>query len=344
MEKMIYLMFRKAAIPEFRNEYIKKIIEYCNLDYRTVVTLIKIINNESGITKENIEKLSDPAFYNMENMLDMAKRGFTDIIPYKFYQDSVFLEKSGITELPALFLAGCEEIKEFTILPQIRKIGQDAFLGCKNLCSVIFKGEVKCIESCAFKDCSSLKIDTFPDSVTYIGNEVFKNCTSITSFQIPDSIHQIEKKMFQNCTSLKTIYLKNPVRIKDKAFSGCDSIDKFTTTITELGEECFNGCTSLEEVRLSTATVPQKAFYECSNLHNISFEKEIPRKIKKDAFNGCASLTEITVDGFSYQLREIIGFCELTKNIHLLESSDETKLSCSILFLNSVEKVLEAAN
>lgn len=349
----LYLWFRKAAIEEFTEEYTEKIMKKYGLCYRTVKALTKIINNESGITKYHIETLLNPEFYTLDNMIKVAELGLTDIIPYKFYEDEEFLTKTGITRLPNGFLTGNTEIEEFTVMPQITGIGDEVFMGCTNLRTIVFRGAVTYIGARAFKDCTCYQIEKLPDSVTYIGSGAYKNCYSIKRFYLPAGVTEIKDRTFQNCTGLEefyagssslTGYTANHLSVGDRAFYGCEKLYRMEAVVTELGEESFKDCVRMIKIIMKVAIIPRRAFYGCTRLEEVAFvENCIPVRMKKDAFYGCDGLSKVTVDGFSYQLREAEGYRELTKNFYIINRKTKVVLSCDMVFSRKVGNVLQAA-
>ncbi|MBO5925354.1 MAG: leucine-rich repeat protein, partial [Clostridia bacterium] len=66
---------------------------------------------------------------------------------------------------------------------------------------------VKSIGDDAFLNCSSLTSVVIGDSVTSIGNFAFAGCSELTSIVIPNSVTSIGYKAFEDCSSLEEITL-----------------------------------------------------------------------------------------------------------------------------------------
>ena len=361
MDNKLYLLLRKAAIKEYEQESISEIMASYSLDYRTARGLSKIINNEEEMSINEIERLSNPNFYNMENMIALAKQGLIDIIPYEYFGNEEFLEKTGIDYLPDDFLSGCSNLNVYNMSDKINKIGDRAFAGCDFLIRVSVSPNLKTIGREAFKNCSSLRIinnpngvrwissfgnhqqSYLPDSVTYIGQNAFKGCSLITSFIYPKEALHIEDGVFKDCTGLEIFYSDNVMRAGKESFAGCSNLSIVKCVFEEVGEECFRDCISLNEISLSAVKIHKRAFSGCKLLENIYFKNGIAGGfIKKDAFIGCSGLENINLDGFSYQIREVPGFNEIIKNVRPTKTkTGKSHINCSIHAKNSVRKILE---
>ncbi len=70
-------------------------------------------------------------------------------------------------------------------------IGDEAFLLCFSLKSIIIPNGVTTIGESSFRRCYSLASITIPESVTSIGNYAFSGCSSLTSVTIPVSVTSI---------------------------------------------------------------------------------------------------------------------------------------------------------
>lgn len=321
MRKEIYVKLRKAAIPGERKSAVKEIVEESGLDYRTVNALVRIINNESGITKETIERLADKNFYTLDNAVVLAKKGLTEVIPAAFFMNDEFLKRSAIDYIPEMFLCGCDELLEFTISPYIKTIGYGAFMDCINLKSVVFKGSIKVINGCAFKNSKSLKHIEIPDSCNSIGIGAFMGCDSLEQFRIPKGVNELRSETFKYCFSLKAVLSGRndnnikKVSIDDECFFRCIRLEDIDIVPTQIGRGAFYECKSLNEVIIDSIVIESAAFAGCEELETVVFAENQPALIKSDAFAKCISLKHIVSDGFSYALRECSGYYSLTREV-----------------------------
>jgi hypothetical protein len=67
----------------------------------------------------------------------------------------------------------------------LKKIGEEALLGCTSLTSVMIPKGVILIDSEVFRGCSSLETITLPIGVKKIGDECFKECISLKTIYVP---------------------------------------------------------------------------------------------------------------------------------------------------------------
>ena len=181
-------------------------------------------------------------------------------------------------------------IKSIQIHYGVTSIGNQSFVGCINLQSVIIPSSLKSIGNSAFSGCSSLQSVTIPGSVTNIGDYAFDECTGLqsitvdtnnqyyssdsygvlynkdktkliqypvgnkrTSFNAPSSLISIDGYAFRYCTSLQSITIGNGVTsIGHSAFSNCTSLQSITIpdSVVKIGKNAFRHCGNLEVIKL----------------------------------------------------------------------------------------------
>ena len=153
----------------------------------------------------------------------------------------------------------------------ITEIGDEAFLNCSSLTSVIIPNGVTSIGGSAFQSCNNLTSVVIPNSVTSIGSAAFAYCSSLTSVVIPNSVTSIGGSAFQNCSSLTSVVIPDSViSIGAWAFSGCSSLTSVVIpdSVRSIGSSAFYNCGSLTSVIIgdSVTIIGYFAFYNCSNL------------------------------------------------------------------------------
>lgn len=137
---------------------------------------------------------------------------------------------------------------DFTEMPNLAKIGNNAFQGCgftsidlsKN---TKLKSLVKAENGDWDQTNSTLGIAVFADNVnlkdilfvvgnatniTYIPGSICKGCKNLTTINIPLKAVAVGDSAFENCTSLKTINLNKVQFVKSKAFAGCTILADIT--------------------------------------------------------------------------------------------------------------------
>ena len=191
----------------------RAVTENSGLDYRTILGLKRVFLNEQNITVEEAIKLTKPEFYTIENMVQLAYEGLTDIIPTTYFMNEQFCEMANITEIPDNFCMDNDALEHFTILPRIKKIGVNAFRNCSNLKSVTFYSScnsenysLKAIEDYAFAYCSSLKTIALPNGLKVLGEKVFFGCDDLKECIIPKTMEEIKDCPFCSCNKLTDVF------------------------------------------------------------------------------------------------------------------------------------------
>ena len=153
-------------------------------------------------------------------------------------------------------IAGC---KITTIPNSVTSIGENAFLGCIGLTSVIIPNSVERIGESAFRYCSGLTSVTIGNSVESIGESAFYDCSGLTSVTIGNSVTSIGEGAFQYCSSLTSVEIPNSVtEIGDNAFWGCSGLTSVTigNSVESIGDYAFEYCTGLKQIISKCATPP----------------------------------------------------------------------------------------
>ena len=73
----------------------------------------------------------------------------------------------------------------------VRNIGREAMLGCRNIISITIPDGVKEIRDLAFYQCTGLVSVSIPDSVSKVSKSAFAGCFSLQTIQAPDQIKRI---------------------------------------------------------------------------------------------------------------------------------------------------------
>lgn len=150
---------------------------------------------------------------------------------------------TGLTAIPDLAFAECNELESIPIPQRVTSIGGNAFgnchklasitlpagltnlqsgafFGCGSLTSIVIPSGVKVIEGKTFSYCTGLKSLTLQEGTTDIWDYAFTDCTLLTTITLPSTLGIICDAAFANCNSLKSIYALNPqgIGIKGKPF------------------------------------------------------------------------------------------------------------------------------
>lgn len=187
-----------------------------------------------------------------------------------------YIIPEGTTCISDSAFMGCRNITSIVIPNSVDSIGLRAFYGCENIETISLPKKLRHLGEVAFGFCLKLKSISIHDNVTYLGAGAFVNCISLQSIHIPSKIKTIGKWTFLKCEKLEDITIPNEVTsIDEAAFGQCMSITQIT----------------LPEGLLSIAT---SAFMGCSNLRHLKFNENL-KEIGNLAFSGCEALNEITL-------------------------------------------------
>ena len=126
----------------------------------------------------------------------------------------------------------------------------------------------------AFLSCTSITTVVIPDTVTSIGDWAFARCTALETIVIPASVTSIGKGAFSECTSLKTIIFEEGSQltsIGDYAFNDCAAVTEIALPegLTSIGLFAFNGCSGLTSLKTPSTlkSIGDLAFYNCDGLN-----------------------------------------------------------------------------
>lgn len=163
---------------------------------------------------------------------------------------------------------------ELKIPEKVRKIGMNAFKGCKGLYG-------------------SLRL---PSNLTYIGLSAFYQCNNlIGDIEIPQGVTEIHEQTFSFCGFNGTLTLHNGIiAIGSGAFSNTALKGELTLPkeLAVLNEDVFNGCDFSGELKLpkKLAVIGDNAFKNNWRLMGVLDIPENVQSIGAGAFAGCRSV------------------------------------------------------
>lgn len=100
--------------------------------------------------------------------------------------------------------------KNSVIPKNVKKIGDGAFTGMKDLANIEIPDGVTEIGDKAFENCTALENVKISNSVEKIGRRAFAGCKKLSEITIPASTTKIEAGAFYECDGLKSAYFENP--------------------------------------------------------------------------------------------------------------------------------------
>ena len=153
------------------------------------------------------------------------------------------------------------EIKEYVVPKGTKYIAYNAFMNCRELCSISLPDSLEVIGNIAFLFCVKLLSVTIPQSVKEIGLGAFEGCFSLTTIVVDkdnlfyDSrnncnaiIETFSNTLIAGCKT--TIIPDSITKIGDSAFNHCDGLITITIpdSVVEIGKGIFSDCRKLETV------------------------------------------------------------------------------------------------
>ena len=196
------------------------------------------------------------------------------------------------------FLA-CDYLTSVVIPDSVTSIGKSAFAGCRHLTSAVIPESVTSIGEGAFKRCLNLDGIVIPDGVTVINKEVFSACVNLNQIEIPRTVTRIERSAFYSCDDLTEIVIPERVTsIGAEAFSFCERLERIVIpeSVKEIGHDAFYGCRSLLTVALPSGIthISESLFDGCYNLEGVVIPDGVT-EIGRSAFSDCVALKELTI-------------------------------------------------
>ncbi len=234
--------------------------------------------------------------------------------------DGISVIFNDVINIPSFVFYDNTNITIVTIDSTVKKIGDRAFFGCKNLSSIIIPDSVEyigegafcnsgvtkiqlsdnltSIQAETFRDCINLTNIEIPNSVEYIGEGAFNN-SGVTKIQLSDNLTSIQAETFKDCINLTNIEIPNSVEyIGEGAFSNSGLINLvLSDKILNVFDLAFEGCRNLANVTIENGLkyIGSYAFKDCRSLISITIPNSI-ENIGNYVFEGCYRLSKIIFD------------------------------------------------
>ena len=222
--------------------------------------------------------------------------------------------ESGITSIASYLLYNTDSIYKINVPMTVAGIGVSAFEKCDSLRDLIYEGdpELSRIGDKAFLGCKSLENyrnedgsihKVISDSVTEIGAEAFSECDSLKEIQIPKKVGTLGSSAFKNCDILENAYIPDSVKsdgIGASCFEGCEKLVtvRLPRGIEVIPGTAFKGCIALSlsdnDLPKTLKSIKANAFENCDAITTLDFSKHPALSvIEKEAFKDCDGLTTL---------------------------------------------------
>ena len=173
----------------------------------------------------------------------------------------------------------------------VTSVGNQAFLNCSNVTSVVIPNSVTSIWDLAFANCINLAKVSIGNSVVRIKDDAFVNCSNLTQVKIPASVTSMDGWCFLGCNSLVSIL----VDVNNPAYSSTADGVMFNKEKTEILCYPMGKAESSYAIPSGVTRIAGGAFVDCSRLTSIIIPGSV-NHIFSSAFSGCGGLTSIVVD------------------------------------------------
>ena len=163
--------------------------------------------------------------------------------------------------------------------------------------------------------------------LTSIGSSAFKSCASLNSIVLPESLKQVLDYAFMGCP-LTSINIPSKVKkIKMRAFSYCQDLEKVTfspnSSLKEIEESAFSFCYSLKSLEIPESVVRVGAYaFEACGLESIIVPNNV-HYLEKRVFSYCFNLKSAKIsEDISEIPDELFLHC---KNLEYIELPSKLK-------------------
>ncbi|GHT49222.1 hypothetical protein FACS1894102_3610 [Spirochaetia bacterium] len=211
----------KKAIPPELIEFIlaKKITSTENRIFS--------FNEDIEVTKTLIREAQKPIPQSEKDFKVKTKGGKVTITGYTGKATKVVIPATikgkPVTSIGDNAFLGQKNITSISIPASVTSIGYGVFMGCTGLTSVSIPAGVTSIENGVFMGCTGLTSVSIPASVTNIGGLAFEGCTGLTSVSIPVSVTSIGNWAFFGCTGLTSISIGTNVKLAGGEYPSVDN-------------------------------------------------------------------------------------------------------------------------
>lgn len=179
-------------------------------------------------------------------------------------------DKAHITKIGDYAFIGCRNLRKVELPPSLVSIGMGVFQDC-DLRELKLPARIKKIPRymCAWNE--NLSAVHIPSGVDDIGSHAFAYCSNLQNTTLPSRLKHIGSNAFSRCRSLTNMKLPTSItELESYVFSDCTALRHVTLPANPslLGEYIFSGCTALEEIEEMSLTPPS---FDCgSPLHDDS--------------------------------------------------------------------------
>jgi len=295
---------------------------------------------------DSVQKICKSAFSDCVNLVSLEISESTQLEDRVFVGCKGLAGEQGFVAVNGVLFDYFGEENDVLIPEGITKISGHAFAQ-KKITSVVIPSGVKSIGNAAFLGCRNMKTLIFNNRPEYIPENMCYCCESLQNLIIPDSVKIIGECAFEFCTELDTVVVPDSVTtIRDYAFSGCRNLTTLTLgrSVKSICRNAFYHCAGLRGVVIPAAVeeILNGAFDFCPELKTVIFEGAT-KWISESAFGRISEQAEIRapflpLDAFRNQtVAAVRGF------VHLLSEnavSDNKLIKQNLIYVKEKASIL----
>ena len=210
-------------------------------------------------------------------------------------------------------------IKTLPEMPGLKRIGDEAFYGCKNLKKVTIPETVEYIGAGIFSGCSNIWSLTYnainAECASYM---FFNNDNHLEKIVIGDKVRRLPRGLFGGKEFTEVTLPACLERIDDNAFSGCENLTtiNLSDSIRYIGYDAFYGCSSLKNIHwpLRLTTIGSRAFRQTA-LETISLPEGVT-SVGDGAFYICPFAKTVYIPSTANVEGDINYYFELKEGVN----------------------------
>ena len=139
---------------------------------------------------------------------------------------------SSVKEIQESAFELCQSLKTVKLPDELHTLGDFAFASCDSLTTIELPTTLSNIGYGVFSGCLKLNSPNIRDTlVPWISQDCFGACYNIQMLELPESMQRVESLAFRLCYELNTLIINSSdLVIKEKAFTGCDHLNRIIFT------------------------------------------------------------------------------------------------------------------